>query len=139
MLSLLLVLLPVVALLDGWIHRPGWPDLTLAFLIPLLLRGENPWILPVAFVAAVFREGLDPFRPWLFPLFVVVAFALSTTLRVRINLKLLPIRLAVAALLVLLDLLLLAGTHTYSLADSHLWLTGLWTLGLSALFLVKTP
>ncbi len=137
MLTVLLVLLPVVALLDGWIHRPGWPDFTFAFLVPLLILGEGPWILPVAFVAAVFREGLDPARPWLFPLLVVLLFAFARALRVRVNLRLFALRAALATLLVLLDLLVLHWAYAY--AWNSLWLTGVSTLLLSLLLLVKTP
>ncbi len=136
MLRLLLVLVPLVALLDGWIHRPGFPDLTLALLIPLFLRGESPWILPVAFTAAVFREALDPSRPWWFPLFVVLIYGALRTLRVRINLRLFSLRLVLATTVVLLDLLLLHATYGYPLDQPALWLTGLLTVGVSLVFLL---
>ncbi len=139
MLRLLLVLAPLVALLDGWIHRPGFPDLTLALLLPLFLRGEGPWILPVAFLAAVFREALDPSRPWLFPLFVVLVYGALRALRVRVNLRLWSLRVVLVTLVVLLDLLLLHATDAYPLDHPALWITGGVTVLLSLVFLVESP
>ena len=136
MLKLLTVLVPLVALLDGWIHRPGFPDFTLALLIPLLLCGEGPWILPLAFVAAVFREALDPSPPWVFPLFIVLVYTAVQVLRVRVNLRLFSLRLVLAILVVFSNLLVLHVTHRYPLDSPDLWLTGVSTVIVSLVFLV---
>ncbi len=137
MLTVLLVLAPLAALLDGWVHRPAFPDFTLAFLIPLFLRGDGPWILPVAFLAALFREAPDPSHPWLFPAFVVLVYALLQVLRVRMNLRLFSLRALLAALVVVLYRVLLHATYGYPLLDPTLWLGGFLTLVLSLVFLVE--
>ncbi len=125
----------VTSLLHSQWMRPGLPDLTWVFLIPLALHPLRiPGILGLL-LAGVLKDGTQPNMVWLSPLLFVLTGWLGQVARETLNMKWIVAKALFATVVILiafLVLLLIYGTGLWPL----LLRTAGWSLVLSLLSVI---
>lgn len=125
-------LILIASLIHSQWARPGWPDLTWVFLVPVVLLSESRWDYGLALLAGVLKDATQPGFPWLSPMLFVIAVGLGQFAQSALNMRWIVAKLLFAGFLILLDFLRLL--FLYGLAPWSLLLeTAGWTLLLSVL------